>query len=553
MGDYSQGARDTVLGKLRTFFSAKTMADGQRENGAASQQCPPVVAGHSAAVEKRLRVAMVACPAWAVWAPNPALMVLSAQLRRKGFHVNLYDLNLDAYRRMVDYQTLWLDENAAKWESEELVGQLFANYREFFVEYIEGIAANEPGLISFSVNSGSRHLSILLSTMVRERLPGVPIIFGGADCFRSEYCRGYMLRGVVDAVCVGEGDIALPALAEALEAEDHIPLLLPGFLTWKGEEIVDNSDPERPTDLDALAPITFEGIDISRYTMPNRLTMTISRGCINRCSFCSESPNFGRFRTHSAEWVIEQLKMVLPRLADDGLKPHINFNDSLINGNVKVLEHLCDLIIAEQLDFSWGGMAYIREEMNIRLLQKMRLAGCVEICWGVESGSAAVLKAMRKRFTPALLERVIHETASAGIAQYGNLIVGFPGEGPKEFAETLLFLIKNIKHFTMVGLPLMVLRRNSPLYETPEKFGIGDVDTDNWYMADGSNTAKIRLLRRGILEQVVNSKKFDLGRDRAPLANAGGDVEIHDEYVRILENFVQSVQSYLDLDHGEVS
>jgi len=544
MSDPSKGTKNNALVKLQSYFSTKCGVIGRLTKGAAFST---VLAGDIPDSVKSLRVAMIACPAWAVWAPNPALLLLSAQLRAKGFMVDLYDLNIDAYLQMVNRQSLWLDENASKWESKNIVDEMFSEYMDFFANYIDGIAAKEPGLVCFTVNTGSRYLSITLSRLVRDRLPRVPIIFGGADCFRSEFFSGYMLRGVVDAVCVGEGDIALPALVEELVSKGRIALRQPGFLTWDNEAIVDNGDAERPIDLDSQAPITLEGIDISRYTMPNRLTMSLSRGCINRCAFCSESPNFGKFRTHSAEWMINQLKMVLPRLAASRIKPHINFNDSLINGNMKVLDRLCDLIISERLDFTWGGMAYIREEMNSNMMQKMKSAGCVEICWGVESGSANVLKAMKKRFTPELLNRVIIDTASAGIAQYGNLIVGFPGEGPQEFAETLLFLIKNINHFTVIGLPLMVLRKNSPLYDAPEKFGVGYFDAVDWCSEDGCNTPKIRMLRRGILEQVVSSKKFDLGKHRATIADAEVDAEKYNEYMRILESFVQVVQTYVNL------
>jgi radical SAM superfamily enzyme YgiQ (UPF0313 family) len=210
-----------------------------------------------------------------------------------------------------------------------------------------------------------------------------------------------------------------------------------------------------------------------------------------------------------------------------------------------VLERLCDLIIAERLDFTWGGMAYIRAEMTAAMLKKMRTAGCIEICWGIESGSAAVLKAMKKRFTPELLERVIKEAAAAGIEQYGNLIVGFPGEGPKEFAETLFFLVKNIDYFTLIGLPLMVLRQNSPLRDMPEKFGISYVETDNWYTEDKLNTLRIRMLRRNILELVVSSKKFDLGKNKVLETNSAADADLYNEYVQILENFIQIVRAEL--------
>jgi hypothetical protein len=36
------------------------------------------------------------------------------------------------------------------------------------------------------------------------------------------------------------------------------------------------------------------------------------------------------------------------------------FNDSLFNGHMRILEELCDLILADGLQISWGGQGVIR-------------------------------------------------------------------------------------------------------------------------------------------------------------------------------------------------
>ncbi len=495
-----------------------------------------------------MKIALIACPEWAVWAPNPALLLLGAGLKRDGHAVALYDLNIDAYRWMDEEdKRMWLDENSVKWETERTVDDLFQKYGQKFADYAQNIARFRPALVGFSVNSGARYISLLMARLVREKMAGVPIVFGGADCFRSEAFDRYMIRDV-DAVCPGEGDLALPALAAAVQRTGKIPVDQPGFLTRENGSIRDNGDPVKPGKLDDLAAIELEGFDLSRYTMPNRLTLCISRGCINRCAFCSEGNNFRPYRTHSAEYMLRQVSAILPHLAASGQKPHINFSDSLINANMKVLEHFCDLIISNHLDFNWGGMAYIREEMTSETLQKLQKAGCVEICWGVESGSSAVLKAMNKGFTPRLLDRVIRDTALAGIAQYGNIIVGFPGEGPGEFAESLLFLLKNIDNFEIVGLPILVPRKNSTLYESPQLFGMAGCDAELWETTDGRNTPKIRILRRNILGSVLREKIFDQGRLNELIGKINVDLqdpEIREEYLNIFNQFLGLTQRYL--------
>lgn len=487
-----------------------------------------------------LRIALVACPAWAVWAPHPALPLLSANLRREGHEVFCCDINIEAFRALPAAADWWKDENSIRWETAESVDGLWERNAGFFSQAAEAVAETRPDLVCFTVNSGSRFVSRKMATALRALLPRTPIIFGGADCFRSEYGVRHLENGAVDALCTGEGDLALPALAAALGRYGRIPEDQPGFLVRTPSGIRDNGDPARVTKLDELAPVSAAGIDLTRYTLPNRMTLSISRGCINRCAFCSEGPNQGGFRTHSAAYIEKELEAILPVLKRAG-KPHVNFNDSLINGSLAVLSELCDRILARGWDFTWGGMAYVREELTPEFMRKLRSAGCVEICWGIESGSERVLQLMRKRFSAKLLERVVRDTAEAGIAQYGNLIVGFPGEGPREFAESLYFLVQNVDRLTSVGLPLCVIRLNSPLAKEPEAFGLADTRTDLWSTKDGRNTHKIRLLRRKIMEGVLQAKMFDQGRIAALQASQAEDLadpELLREHAEIFREFI---------------
>ncbi len=456
---------------------------------------------------------MIAPPAWANWAPNPAMLLLSAQIKSDSHNIKMFDLNIDAYNAFNNEHKLWWEDlNSLKWETIEDVEKLFDIYKPFFINYAQKIKDSNFDLIAFSVNSGARYTSRIFARLLKTELHDTPIIFGGSDCFRSELFREYMVKGVVDAVCTGEGELAFPQFVEQMNETGNIPDKITGFLTWNGDKIIDGGPPTPPKDLDNLEPVSVKNIDFNKYTKHNRLTLMISKGCINRCAYCNEGPNFGKFRSHSAKWMIKQIELVLPYLAASKQKPHINFNDSLINGKVDVLEQMCDLIIDKHIDFTWGGMAFIRKEMTFEYIKKLKNAGCIEICWGLESGSENVLKLMRKRYTPHLADKVLNDTGRAGISQYGNIIVGFPGEGPEEFAESLLFLIKNKNLFTNLGLPILTPRQNSPLYKAPHKWGLKNLLENDWVTVDETNTPEIRILRRELLSMVLDDKLFDQGR-----------------------------------------
>ncbi len=243
--------------------------------------------------------------------------------------------------------------------------------------------------------------------------------------------------------------------------------------------------------------------------------MTTSRGCILRCSYCSEGANYLRYRCRSLESLIDEIKSHVKMLrAVSDRRPFIGFGNSLINGRPENLERFCHMILDQEIDFAWGSMALLREEMTLELMTLMRKAGWVEVMWGLESGSSETLKLMRKKlFSPELAERIIKDAASLGVDQRTNIIVGFPGETEEQFAETIKFLKRIYPYFRVIGLPLMEIRRNSFVYDNPQIFGVVDPNvTVEWETEDGSNTYELQKRRCEVLSAIIGGKLFDHGR-----------------------------------------
>jgi anaerobic magnesium-protoporphyrin IX monomethyl ester cyclase len=273
--------------------------------------------------------------------------------------------------------------------------------------------------------------------------------------------------------------------------------------------------PDPVLNLDEIPMADFSDVDFMHYTLHNRICMMTSRGCILRCAYCSEGANFLHYRYRSPEKLVCEVEQHVRMLKTvSGQRPHINFSDSLINGRPEALERFCQLILDNKIDFTWGGMALLRKEMTFSLLSLMKRAGCVELMWGLESGSDSTLMLMRKKlFSIAMAEQIIKDANSLGLEQYTNIIVGFPGETESQFNETMLFLRRINPCMKSVGLPLMEIRRNSHVYANPDIYGILDREnTVEWQTKDGLNNIQIRLARRKILSDILAEKLFDQGR-----------------------------------------
>lgn len=464
-----------------------------------------------------MRVAFVYPPAWAPWAPSYAMGLLKAATQASGHEFFGFDLNIDLHNSVrAEQQRLWNDDEAGFWRNKDNLSALHHEYETFFDSYIDQILKADAPLVAFSVTSASTEFALTIAERLKRRNPDLYILFGGPDCFRAERGLAVLDDPSVDAVCTGEGDLVWPMFLDSFEKTGGRPEPTMGF-TFKGAdgELVDCGDPGPVMDLDAVPFADYSETDFAKYTLNNRVCMMMSRGCILRCAYCSEGENFIRYRYRTAEHLAGEVQLQTELLRrQSGAVPHINFSDSLINGQPQILDEFCDLVLARGIEFTWGGMALLRKEMTRDLLAKMKAAGCVEVMWGLESGNHETLMLMRKKlFDPILAEKIIKITNELGIDQYGNIIVGFPGETDEMFAETVAFVRKVKRYFTSLGLPMMEIRRNTHVYDQPDKFNIEDRTKQvDWRTRDGSNTLDIRLRRRAVLKKVLDDQLFEQGR-----------------------------------------
>jgi radical SAM superfamily enzyme YgiQ (UPF0313 family) len=97
---------------------------------------------------------------------------------------------------------------------------------------------------------------------------------------------------------------------------------------------------------------------------------------------------------------------------------------------------MCALIRQHQLDIKWS--CYARaNEINKRVLYKMRDAGCTSILIGVESGTQEILNTMNKRILLRDTEQAVMSAKEIGIAVEASLIIGFPGETEEQARESI--------------------------------------------------------------------------------------------------------------------
>jgi len=161
-----------------------------------------------------------------------------------------------------------------------------------------------------------------------------------------------------------------------------------------------------------------------------------SRGCPYRCAFCGMSVMHelgGTCIFASPEQVYEQLHFLKSVYGID----RINFQDDVFTLGKSRLERMLELIAPLGIKFRCMGRAGYDDEDTYRMLAD---AGCVQVCWGIESGSQFLLDRMKKDVSVNDNFNVIQWARKYGITSRAFFILGFPGESFDTIQETKRFI-----------------------------------------------------------------------------------------------------------------
>jgi len=463
-----------------------------------------------------MKTVLILAPAWLTDHPPGNIAQLASFIKDSGHEVKCFDFNIRLFHRMKpEFQNgstkiskdSWHWSKTYHWNNKQDVDQLISYYTKQIDGWVDEILAEKPDIAGFTLYHMSEQFSIEIAERIRRRSPATIIIFGGPLCFEHEKGRFlFQSTEALDYLCYTEGEYALSALCKTI-SEKPGKSAVPGFyVRTETGEVVKGDEIKTLCDLNELPFSDFSDFDLSLYTL-SMLPVNSNRGCINRCAFCNESPFWGKFRMRTAGHILDEIKHQL--LLYPGVK-YVWFTDSLINGNIRILNELCDGIISEKLKFEWSASAYIRKEMDILLFNKMKAAGCNALFFGLESGSTHVLKLMRKGYSAGLAAEVLRDSAASGINTFINIIVGFPGEKHKHFIETVRFVhyVHSLSRINIASTSVneCYLNKGAALDLERKRFGIAGTYYDQWASGNGFNNRLLRKKKADFIRRVIRKK-----------------------------------------------
>jgi anaerobic magnesium-protoporphyrin IX monomethyl ester cyclase len=305
-------------------------------------------------------------------------------------------------------------------------------------QLLADVAAIDPGLIGFSVNTDEWFYVGRLASWIKERFR-VPILCGGAHATVAP--AEVLANQSIDIVCRGEGEHTVEELCHYLEAGKdyrHVENL------WGRIDGKTYSNPVRPLveNLDELpfpdpGLIDFDGLlaDINHVA-----SFMVGRGCPFDCTYCINRGLHQLYegkgksvRRRSQANIVEAIRSMVDRYP---AIQAISINDDILSLDKPWFREFCSLY-TRVVGLPWGCFMRI-EGIDREFLTLFKESGGVALDIGVESGNEWLRREVlgRKMSNQRIIDtfKLIDEFE---IGTSSLNMVGLPFETPEMIEETI--------------------------------------------------------------------------------------------------------------------
>ncbi|MCX5874940.1 MAG: radical SAM protein [Deltaproteobacteria bacterium] len=301
----------------------------------------------------------------------------------------------------------------------------------YFATRLPGlIEETRPALVGISLNYLSQaNTTFAMVGFLKKRYPGLPIVLGGG--LVTSWLRNPSFRnpfaGLIDHCLAGPGEEALVRLLSGDFSPRH----------------------QTPS---------YSDLPLADYLAPGLiLPYAASSGCYwNKCLFCPEKAEGNPYQQIPPATVLADISSL--KAAIQPMQPALlHFLDNAVS------PALMQALATEPPGLDWYGFARISPLLaEVDFCRALRQSGCRMLKLGLESGDQSVLDAMNKGQDLALMEKVLHALAEAGIATYIYLLFGTPSESLAEARRTMDFVVRHHSAITFLNLAVFNMPVGSP-------------------------------------------------------------------------------------------
>jgi len=297
-------------------------------------------------------------------------------------------------------------------------------------------------VIGLSCMANLLPFTVLAMRALQQAYPDRTLVLGGVG---SKAVEGKLLGRFpwINTICRGEGERTGVELLRTIQEGGDLTGVH-GVSVRTNGSVIHTPERERIVDLDTIPFPAFEKIDLPRYAGYGMMT---SRGCPYPCTFCSVAPVWNlKSYSRGAKNIVDEMEF-LHREA--GVDLFLFQDEFFVSGKKQVMK-FCRELTGRGLNVQWkafGRVNLVDEEM----MRAMADCGCVELRFGIESGSDRVLAAIKKGFTAAETLDVVPKAVEFFPRVDAFFVWGFPFETMEDFNQSLFQMVS----FRMMGARIL--------------------------------------------------------------------------------------------------
>lgn len=359
-----------------------------------------------------------------------------------------YDKNGESHCLDVEHPPLGILYLAAVLrENGYKVGVLDAGAEKLTLQQLaDKVKKANPRVVGLSSMTATLRGAVQTAEHLRKKFPKMIIGLGGPHISADpDFIRRF--KKIFDFGVTGEAEITILKLMKKILEGKKIKGL---FVS----EPVLNLDvlPEPARDLVAHLPYGKGAMLFS------------SRGCPYNCIFCSRPAISRQIRFRSPKMIVNEIETIY----NNG-ETLFMFEDDTLTLNRKHAMGLFDEIIKRNLKITWTGITRA-DRVDEGIIKKAKESGCVELTFGVESGSGKIRnKIIHKNLPDFIIKKAFRLCNKYNIKVNAFLMLGFPSETAKDMEKTVNFYRHH--NLNIIGLHITIPLPGSEVYNDAVRSG----------------------------------------------------------------------------------
>lgn len=310
-------------------------------------------------------------------------------------------------------------------------------------DILRTVEAYDPAVVGITCLTPTAPPAVILGQRLRACHPQRTVVMGNVHA--QVFAETLLRLGACDFIVHGDGEFVFLELLRCMESGGD-PAKVAGISFLAEDHHVRIPPPPLPRDLDVIPPparhllkhVTYDAGMINNLTyLRPRGTVArqalSSRGCVFECRFCAVHQE-RRFRAFSPRRVVDEMV----DLQENYNCGFVFFNDPIFVGNRKRVHAVCAELRSRGITIPWGCEGHVRL-VDREMLIAMKAAGCVNIAYGIESGSPRMLDRIGKGITIEQAAESVRLTHAVGIPVTGLFILGLPDETRADMEQTIEF------------------------------------------------------------------------------------------------------------------